>query len=485
MAVTSIWPIKSNKKLRTIKNVIDYARNPEKTVERDPDALAPLHAIDGVVEYAADEMKTETRAFVSVIHCISEETAAQEFMETKMLWDKTAGRLCFHGYQSFQAGEVDAKTAHEIGVKLAERLWGDDFQVLIATHCNTGHYHNHFVLNSVSWKDGHHYHNTPFEYQRMREESDRLCREYRLSVIENPSGHGRNYAEYAAEKSGRTSLRKSIREDIDRAIAASLTSEEFWDYLYGIGYESSFYREDGVTPLKYPGLKPPGAKGYFRFHKLGEGYSWEEINDRILDHIRRRAPFPEAERGEVREHRRKSAPPQYVRKKSGLYRLYLRYCYELHIIEKHPASVQRVSFYLREDIAKLDRLDAETRLLAKHGISTYEDMTAHKAGLCRRISELEARRTELRDGMRRLKRGHELSSAETVKGQISDITKELRELRKEVTLCDDVIFRSARTREELEWLLDQQEIAEREEANHDELFRRRGGTGRENELGRY
>lgn len=40
MAVTSIWPIKSNKKLRTIKNVIDYARNPEKTVEAVPILLS-------------------------------------------------------------------------------------------------------------------------------------------------------------------------------------------------------------------------------------------------------------------------------------------------------------------------------------------------------------------------------------------------------------------------------------------------------------
>ena len=55
-----------------------------------------------------------------------------------------------HTYQSFKAGEVTAETAHEIGVKLARELWGDRFEVVVATHCNTGHYHNHFVINSVS-----------------------------------------------------------------------------------------------------------------------------------------------------------------------------------------------------------------------------------------------------------------------------------------------------------------------------------------------
>lgn len=172
MAVTSIWPIKNNRKLTTIKRVIDYARNPEKTVERDPEALTPLHAINGVVEYVANQMKTEKRAYVSCFNCTSEETAAKEFMQVKEYWGKTDGRLCFHGYQSFKAGEVDAETAHAIGVKLAERLWADRFQVVVATHCNTGHYHTHFILNSVSFVDGYHFDNKRADYLAMREESD-------------------------------------------------------------------------------------------------------------------------------------------------------------------------------------------------------------------------------------------------------------------------------------------------------------------------
>ena len=66
-------------------------------------------------------------------------------METKRLWGKSGGRVCYHGYQSFKADEVTAETAHEIGVRLAEELWGGRFEVVVATHCNTGHYHNHFV----------------------------------------------------------------------------------------------------------------------------------------------------------------------------------------------------------------------------------------------------------------------------------------------------------------------------------------------------
>ena len=73
-----------------------------------------------------------------------------------------------------------------------------------------------------------------------------------------------------------------------------------------------------------------------------------------------------------------------------------------------------------------------------------------------------------------------------VRAKISEITKEMREKRKEVGLCDDILMRSAQTKEELEWLLENQESenSQRKEENENELFGRSGGPGRENEHGR-
>ncbi len=477
MAVTSIWPVKSN-----LSKVIRYVENPEKTTEESKKEQTALHTVDGVVQYAADDLKTERREFVTCIGC-DETRAAQQFQATKKLHGKTDGRLCFHGYQSFRHGEVDAIAAHEIGKELVKQMWGDEFEVVIATHCNTGCYHNHFVVNSVSRKDGHHFHNSPADYRRLREISDQICLERGLSVIENPRGHGRNYAEYEAEKNGKPTNRGMIRADIDRAIAASVTRDEFFAFLEEAGYELKLYKQDGDW-LEHPALKPSGAKGFFRFHKLGPGYDLDEIGKRIRKNLYGELPFPEEEQDQVYRHRQENPPPVYQRKKPYLYRLYLRYCYELHIIEAHPASVQRVSFFMREDLTKLDRLDAETRLLGKFQIATYEDMQKHKAELSSRIAELEAKRSELRNQMRHHKRQHAPTQAEAVKVQISDITKQLRELRKEMSLCEDIELRSAQTRGELEWLLDQQEIQQREEEREDELLRGRGGAGRENELGR-
>ncbi|WP_300416715.1 relaxase/mobilization nuclease domain-containing protein [uncultured Oscillibacter sp.] len=469
MAVTSIWPIKGR-----VDRVINYARNPEKTTEASYEELASLHAIDNVVEYAADDMKTERRSYVSCINLRSEQTAAQEFMDTKRNWKNLGGRTCYHGYQSFKAGEVTAETAHEIGVKLAQELWGDRFEVVVATHCNTGHYHNHFVINSVSCVDGYKFYNSPADYARMREVSDRLCREYAISVIENPGGRAKNYAEWQAEQNGKPTHRGTIRADIDRAILASTTERDFLRVMGEMGYQLKT-RDKGGQPLKYPALKPPDAGGYFRFHKLGEGYSLDEIKERILHNLQKQVPFPEAVHRPPRRYRVRGKPRKKI---TGLRALYFRYCYELHIIVKKPASVKRVSFLLREDIAKLDRLDAETRFLGKHRIGTIGELTAHRETASAEVDALTAQRQELRKELRRCNRQGDPVAVGEVKQKISALSSRIRAARKEVVLCDGIAQRSGQVRENLERLVEQKET-ERKELTQHELFRRRGGAGRE------
>ena len=80
--------------------------------------------------------------------------------------------VCYHGFQSFKHGEVTPEQAHEVGVKLAERMWGDRFQVIVATHLNTDCLHNHFVVNSVSFADGMHYHDNKANLRLLRQRSD-------------------------------------------------------------------------------------------------------------------------------------------------------------------------------------------------------------------------------------------------------------------------------------------------------------------------
>lgn len=441
-----------------VSTVINYARNPEKTRE---EAAAGMHQIENVIQYAADELKTETRAYVTCLNCTSEEKAAKEFMETKLFWNKTGGRQCFHGYQSFQRGEVDAETAHRIGVELAQRCWGDRFEVVVATHCNTGCYHTHFVLNSVSFADGLHFDNRPEDYRYMREMSDWLCRKYRLSVITNPIGRRKHYTEYMADKKGGVTFRATIRKDIDRAISASLTIQEFFDELRRLGYDLALYRENG-SPLKRPGIRPPDGKHYFSFHLLGNGYSLEEIKDRILKSSRRELPFPETEQMQMKRERAQRQPP-YRRHVTGLRGLYLRYCFELHIIHKYPASVQRLSASARYELTRLSQLDAETLLLASNNIDTNDQLQEYKDKLIQNIQNLEQERKTLQSELRRLKRRGDAVHAESVTMQRNAISEQIRKARKEVTLCDDIALRSEAIRDDLEQMLDEQNAVQTKE----------------------
>lgn len=158
------------------------------------------------------------------------------------------------------------------------------------------------------------------------------------------------------------------------------------------------------------------------------------------------------------------------------------YCYELHIIVKRPASVKRVSFLLREDIAKLDRLDAETRFLGKRHISTIGELTACREQSAAEIDTLTAQRRELRNRLKRLSREGDTIAVNEVRGKISVISNRLKALRREVVLCDGIAQRSGQVKDNLERLLKQKET-ERRELNEHELFRRRGGASRENVAG--
>ena len=469
MAVTALWPVKSR-----LDKVIAYVQNPEKVTEEYAAENAALHTIGGVVEYAADNTKTERREFVSCINC-SESTAVKEFLEVKRFYRKQDGRLCYHGYQSFRSGEVDAQTAHDIGVELARRLWGDRFQVVVATHCNTGVYHSHFVINSVSFLDGYKFYESNGDYHRMRNVSDQICREYGISVIENPQKRGKHYGQYAAERNGKLTHSQMIRNDIDRAVAASRNASEFFRQMREMGYTVTTHGKGGA-PLKHPKLTPPSAGKNFRFDTLGEEYTLERVLERVRWNYRRSPPM---EAPPTNNLRMKTARMR-EKKLTGIRALYFRYCYELGIIKKHPKHVKRVSYLLREDVIKLDRYIAEAKLLIAHRIETIGDLTAYKAERNRNIDRLTAERKELRNRLKRASRAQDEPGAAQVKSEIKCVSEELNKARKEVDYCVDIEERSARVQANLTELTNNKE----QEVNQHEYPSRSGRSGREDHAGR-
>ena len=471
MAVTSIWPITGNP-----DGVIEYAINPEKTSEESREETAALHAIDNVVEYTADDLKTEKRMYVSGVNC-QIPYAKEQFMETKRLFGQMDGRTCYHGYQSFRAGEVDADTAHRIGVALAKELWGDRFEVVVATHLNTDHYHNHFVINSVSRVDGKKFSNRKPDYARMREVSDRLCKEHQLSVIKNPKGKGKSYAQWSAEKNGKPTYQSMVQADIDRAILASTTMRDFQRVMEQMGYTFKWFKKNGQQ-LEHQVAIPPGAKKGVRLDRLGEEYTYDGITQRILRNMRKRIPFPEAENRRLGRYRYRGNFKKH-KKATGLRALYFYYCYRLKIIVKHPASAKKVLGVLREDIIQLDKRIAETRFLGKYKIETADDLAGRKQYADNQIEVLTDQRKDLRNALKRITRKGDAAEITATKEKISALTDELIKLRKEVKLCESIAERSGLVKEGLESIIEQ-DISERKEKTQHEHSRRRSGTDRQN-----
>lgn len=218
MATTKIWDIKGR-----LDVLINYAANPEKTDENQYNK-AEMQVLHNVMAYAADEYKTEKRLYVSGVN-VTPDTATYKMQQTKLRYGKTDGIIAFHAIQSFKPGEVTPELAHKIGVEFAKEIWGDRFEVLIATHLNRQHLHNHFVINSVSFVDGKKYYDNTKNYNLMKKISDRLCEENNLSVIRNPKSKGKHYAEVMAEKNGYPTIRGQIKDELDEIIKCSYTYE--------------------------------------------------------------------------------------------------------------------------------------------------------------------------------------------------------------------------------------------------------------------
>ena len=377
----------------------------------------------------------------SPLEYITVEFARDQFNATKIRFGKTGGNVAYHAYQSFREGEVTPDEAHEIGVQLAKELWGDRFQMVVATHVNTKCTHNHIVINSVSFRDGLKFHDCNDTYRQLREASDRICLERGLSIVENPKGRGVNQYVYKMEEAGMPTRYNVARQAIDEAVSLSLNIEEFKYELRKRGYN---YRFD--SQRKYWTITPPGGKKPIRIHKLGDDYTRESIERRIYDND----PSVRTER--LRQQYRQ--PNNYnlrrridrIMGRSGLEKLYLRYCYELGYLPKYQQNPTKLHILLKEDLLKCDQYSEQAKLLSRYHVDTEKDLSDLMENIEGRMEELSLGRDELRRTARRVLPESEISDA---KDRIKDLTAEIRELRHELKVCGDIQQRSGHVRENL------------------------------------
>ncbi|MDO4842496.1 MAG: relaxase/mobilization nuclease domain-containing protein [Phoenicibacter congonensis] len=444
MAVTKIWDIRGN-----LSNSLRYVQNAEKTY--NPDFDSDLQTLGDVMSYAENEEKTEKKYYVSALNC-NTTCAREQFINVKKTFDKEGGIIAYHAYQSFAPDETTPEQAHRIGVELAERLWGDRFQVIVATHLNSHCLHNHFVINSVSFRDGGRYHDCRDTYRILRQTSDEICKAHGLSVVEKPHKYEREEIyEAMASRAGMPTRLNRAREAIDEAISKSCTMREFEMYLRRLGYSTQFNPK-----RKYWTITPAGNTKPIRLARLGEEYT----NERIMERVREN---PQTVRMQTFQ-RGSGRQTQYllltrkdrIKKVGGFKGRYLRLCYELGYLPKYRQKPNNIHHLLKDELMKMDEISRQTRFLCRENITSAEELqlsTEHR--------QLEVKRlTDKRDELRKeIRRKIPVEQKELCREQISEITGQLKLLREELKLCEGIRQRSEEIREKLE-VIDKEERKE-------------------------
>jgi hypothetical protein len=312
--------------------------------------------------------------------------------------------------------------------------------------------------------DGRKYYRSERDYCQMQKESDALCREYGLSVIEEPKrGKSKHYAEWNAERDGHPTWRSLVKTDVDAAVRQSMTERQFFENLKRAGYDIKIGKDISV--------RPPGKERFVRLRRnFGEDYAIEGIRRRILAQSRPERTIIQAE-----------PPPKRVRlvgtihtarKLTGLRALYFYYLYRMGVLpRKRTPNPKRVYFLFREDIRHMQERAREIRLMAKHGIDAADRLAAHKDGVNAQIKELSATRKRLRSRTQSVRDETALAEAKT---EISALSAQITELRREVKLCEDIESRSAEMEGKIRAAreAEQQEKSKKKELMRDEPFRR-------------
>ncbi|NBK79441.1 hypothetical protein D5272_12805 [bacterium D16-76] len=235
------------------------------TVTYIKEARQAVSAMKGVIVYCLQEKKLLDDAtgqrMVSGIHCDGE-NAFVEFMATKAVYQKTNGTTFYHYVQSFSPEEnTTPQEVHAVAKEFAERAW-PGHEILVATHCDAGHLHSHFVVNSVSFEDGRKLRQGPSTLQSLRRLSDEICEAHGLSVLPVYENSGRDLSarEYRAAVKGE-SWKFKLMADICAAMNRSGSREEFKREMKRRGYQVRWADERKYITFTCPnGMKCRDSK---------------------------------------------------------------------------------------------------------------------------------------------------------------------------------------------------------------------------------
>ena len=365
--------------------------------------LARNGGLKNAIDYVMNGDKTEEQLLVTTQIC-SQSTAYEDMLATKQLYGKEDGVQCYHLIQSFRPGEATPEQALEIAQELVQEVI-PDHEAVIGVHVDREHIHAHIVFNSVAWTSGEKYNSTRESYYAIRKISDRLCQEHGLSVLpEQNQGRSSHYGEWLRQQKGYPTYRSMLEADLRIAMEDANDLGNFFMLMESMGYEIKHgdrlgFRFKGQEQFYYPERQNPqySEKGIRDF-----------INRNLLDieaglkpaYIIRQPYIPYQKKPKV--------------KYTGIVALYYHYVYLLRSLEKQQYP-PRMTYRLRQDVKRFEEFKAQFKFLREHEIETQADMDACVVECKAKLEPLTKQRTILNT---RKKKRRELFNALTTEEQL-------------------------------------------------------------------
>ena len=311
-------------------------------------------------------------------------------------------------------------------------------------HLDREHIHNHFVVNSVSFRTGK---KLDVRWKDMARESDRLCRQYEKSIVENPKVKGKHYAEYQAEQEGRPTWTTAIKQDIDECILQSRNMQEFLKELKNRGYVIK-------AGAKYFTLKPPGKERFVRIdRRLGEAYSLLGIENQIQENVKS---------GRYRMPEKKMARKIYTSRPrytvTGYKALYIRYCYMLGMYPGKHMTAKQVNYLYREDLTRMHKIRKETQFICSNKIETLQDLTDVEFELQQELKRYQTEKQYVINHLRSA--GDDKPALDEKKNYLNE---KIKDCRKKLYWCKDIKENSQGMRDKVQKVREIERGHEREQ----------------------
>ena len=250
-------------------------------------SVAIHNNVQNTLTYILNPDKTDDRILTSALNCMTEPEFA--YTQMKAVYEQYARRSydappqedgkstvkAIHYIMSFADSEnVTPELAHKIGKAFAKKMFGNDAQVVVATHVNASHVHNHILVNSYSLS-GKKFYDNKTTLRKMRETTNGVCRAFGVTPTLNFENKGRSisYYEWECKKKG-TSWKEHIRQTIDNLISSVNSFDDLLSELERRGYS--------IKRDKYLYIKAPGQQRSVSLWRLGEDYTEESLSARIL-----------------------------------------------------------------------------------------------------------------------------------------------------------------------------------------------------------